>query len=67
MSWSAVPEVHRAAVIAHLQIEAERLEQDADRLSPAASRLGRPSLTEGQIQSALAYREAIDVLSRPDI
>lgn len=65
MSWSATPEVCRAEVIAHLQREAERLEQDADRLSPAATTLGRPSLTEGQIQSALAYREAIELLSRP--
>ena len=63
MSWTDISPELRAHVIEHLTREAERLEQDADRLMGASAALGRPSLTEDQIQSALAYREAIARLS----
>jgi acyl-CoA reductase-like NAD-dependent aldehyde dehydrogenase len=64
MSWTNIPQDHRAQVLEHLAREAERLEQDADRLAAASAKLGRPSLTEGQIQGALAFREAIALLER---
>ncbi len=64
MSWNRISPELRTQVIEHLVREAERLEQDADRLSAASAALGRPSLTEGQIQAALAYREAISLLSK---
>ena len=64
MSWTRISPELRTHVIEHLAREAERLEQDADRLSGASAALGRPSLIEGQIEAALAYREAIALLTK---
>ena len=63
MIWTDIPAEQRATVIEHLTREAERLEQDADRLARASAALGRPSLTEGQLEGARAYRAAIALLT----
>ncbi len=63
MSWNRISPELRTLVLEHLNREAERLEQDADRLSRASAALGRPSLTEDQLQAATAYREAIALLT----
>ena len=64
MSWNRLDPELRTQVIEHLAREAERLEQDADRLSRASAALGRPSLTEAHFEAALAYRDAIEALTR---
>lgn len=62
-TWTTVSPELRNQVLDHLTREAERLEQDADRLLVASRTLGRPSLTEGQMQAAEAFRAAISLLA----
>jgi len=64
MKWEQVPESERANVIAVLEREAERLEQDAVQLQAAARQLGRPSLVEPQELKANAFRASIEFLTR---
>jgi hypothetical protein len=66
MNWNEVPEEGREAVLTILLREAERLEQDAERMEGVARVTGRRSLTETQMSNALAFRAAIDLLgARP--
>ena len=62
MKWEEVPGSERVNVIAVLEREAERLEQDAVQLQAAARQLGRPSLVERQELKANAFRAAIEFL-----
>jgi len=65
MRWEEVSESEQAAVLAVLEREAERLEQDAVQLQAAARQLGRPSLVERQELKANAFRACIEYLTRP--
>jgi hypothetical protein len=62
MKWNEVPGSERVNVIAVLEREAVRLEQDAAQLQGAARQLGRPSLVERQELKANAFRAAIEFL-----
>ena len=64
MKWEQLPEAERESVIAVLEREAERLEQDAAHLERAAQQLGRPSLVERQASKADAFRASIEFLTR---
>ena len=64
MKWEEVSESERANVIAVLEREAERLEQDAVQLQAAARQLGRPSLVERQELKANAFRACIEFSMR---
>ena len=65
MKWEELSETERANVIAVLEREAERLEQEAFHLERAAQQLGRPSLVERQESRANAFRASIEFLTRP--
>lgn len=65
MKWEDVSESERQSVVAVLEREAERLEQDAIQLQAAAKQLGRPSLVERQELKADAFRASIEFLMRP--
>lgn len=62
MRWADIPSEARQTVLETLRAEAQRRQTEAQRGQGVAAALGRPSLTEGPLEVAVAFAAALELL-----